>query len=146
MPSSQEPIADYLAYLVASAHRNLHLELERRLKAEGVQVEHWRILEVLSDGEGRSMGDIARLVLMNHPALTKLVDKMVAGGLVHRTPSSEDMRRVLLRITDRGQDLFRRLQPYAKDHNERVSGILGTRKAATLKKLLNELISETTAH
>ncbi|MBL4907460.1 MAG: MarR family transcriptional regulator, partial [Sneathiella sp.] len=63
-----KPIADYVPYLLAQAHRNVHLRMEKLLKREGVQVEHWRVLEVLSDREGRSMGDLAEQVLMNHPA------------------------------------------------------------------------------
>ena len=81
-------LRDYVPYLLAQAHRNIHLGLEKILKREGVQVEHWRILDVIHDEKGYSMGELAELVLMNHPALTKMMDKMVAKGLVPPPPGS----------------------------------------------------------
>lgn len=77
-----EPIANYLAYLLAQANRQMSTLLERALAEEGVQIEHWRILEVLSDEQGRSMGELAELVLMNHPALTKTVDRIDRKSVV----------------------------------------------------------------
>lgn len=138
-----EPIADYVPYLLAQAHRNVHLRMEKLLKREGVQVEHWRVLEILSTQQGRSMGDLAELVLMNHPALTKMVDRMVANGLVHRLPDPHDQRRVLVHITDSGFDLFGRLRKHADKYNQEFTTNLGSKKVDKLKALLEELIEET---
>jgi hypothetical protein len=59
---SAEPIRNYLAYLLAQANRQISGQLERALSEEGVQIEHWRILEVLSDEQGRSIGPTAPTV------------------------------------------------------------------------------------
>jgi len=142
MASEKAPIRNYVAYLLAEAHRKLHLQLEQSLKAEGVQVEHWRILEILSDKKGRAMGDLADLVLMNHPALTKMMDRMVANGLIHRALDPADHRRVIVYSTDRGQQLFERLKERVDSHNSDVSSMIGAKNMKTLKKLLNELIVE----
>ena len=82
-----------LTYLLARAHRRLHSGLETELQKDELTVEQWRVLEVLSDREGRSMGTLAELVLMNHPALTKMADRMVVNGLIHRAPDPQDQRR-----------------------------------------------------
>ena len=87
-----EPITNYLAYLLAQANRKMTAQLESALSDEGVQIEHWRILEILSDEQGRSMGELAELVLMNHPALTKTIDRMVSRALVHRRADPVDSR------------------------------------------------------
>jgi DNA-binding MarR family transcriptional regulator len=138
-----EPISNYLAYLLAQANRQMSTSLERALAEEGVQIEHWRILEVLSDELGRSMGELAELVLMNHPALTKTVDRMVSRGLVHRRADPEDSRRVLVYITDRGLELMARLRERVDQHHDEVTAAVGPRKAEQLKKLLGELIRTT---
>lgn len=138
-----KPIADYVPYLLAQAHRNVHLRMEKLLKREGVQVEHWRVLEVLSNQEGRSMGDLAEQVLMNHPALTKMLDRMVANGLVHRLPDPHDQRRVLVHITDGGFELFGRLRKHADKYNQEFTTNMGAKKIDKLKSLLEELIEET---
>ncbi|SRR6266446_6797292 len=138
-----EPITNYLAYLLAQANRQMSTLLERALAEEGVQIEHWRILEVLSDEQGRSMGELAELVLMNHPALTKTVDRIVSRGLVHRRADPTDSRRVLVYITDRGLELMARLRERVDEHHEVVTAAVGQRKAEQLKKLLGEFIRTT---
>ena len=92
----RDRIQNHIAYALAQANRGVHLRFGELLKAEGIQVEHWRILEVLSDESGRSMGELAEAVLMNHPALTKMIDRMVAAGIVHRSLDPADNRRVLV--------------------------------------------------
>lgn len=138
-----DPITNYLAYLLAQANRQMSAQMERALNEEGVQTEHWRILEVLSDGQGRSMGDLAAAVLMNHPALTKTLDRIVSRGLVHRRADPADSRRVLVYISDRGLELVARLRALVDDHHDAVTAAVGPRKAEQLKKLLGEFIRNT---
>jgi MarR family transcriptional regulator, organic hydroperoxide resistance regulator len=140
---TEEPISNYLAYLLAQANRQMSARLERALSEEGVQIEHWRILEVLSDEQGRSMGELAEIVLMNHPALTKTADRMVSGGFVHRRVDPADSRRVLLYITDHGLELVGRLRERVDEHHDVVTAAVGSRKAEQLKKLLGEFIRTT---
>jgi DNA-binding MarR family transcriptional regulator len=140
---ASEPITNYLAYLLAQANRQMSAQMERALNEEGVQTEHWRILEVLSDEQGRSMGDLAAVVLMNHPALTKTVDRIVSRGLVHRRADPADSRRVLVYISDRGLALVARLRALVDDHHDAVTAAVGPRKAQQLKKLLGEFIRNT---
>ena len=138
-----EPITNYLAYLLAQANRQMSAQMERALNEEGVQTEHWRILEVLSDEQGRSMGDLAAAVLMNHPALTKTLDRIVSRGLVHRRADATDSRRVLVYISDRGLELVARLRARVDGHHDAVTAAVGPRKAEQLKKLLGEFIRNT---
>ena len=137
---SERSLSDYLAYLVAQTHRKLHGDLERELQAEGVSVEQWRMLEVLSERRGLSMGEIADLVLMNHPALTKMTDRMVARGLVHRLPDPQDQRRVLVTITDLGFELFERVRGHVEEQNSALEEHLGHKGSAALRKLLGSVI------
>jgi DNA-binding MarR family transcriptional regulator len=139
----EPPITHYLAYLLAQANRQVTAQLAEALNDEGVQIEHWRILEVLSDEQGRSMGELAELVLMNHPALTKTIDRMVSNGFVHRRADAEDSRRVLVYITDHGLELVGRLKECVDQHHEALNAAVGSKKAEQLKKLLGDLIRNT---
>ena len=57
--SPSKPITEHLAYLLAQANREINRQLDARFRKEGVPVEQWRILKVLSDGKGHSMGELA---------------------------------------------------------------------------------------
>jgi DNA-binding MarR family transcriptional regulator len=136
------PITSSLTYLLAQANRVVSGNLERLLAAEGAQIEHWRVLEVLSDEQGRSMGELAQLVLMNHPALTKLIDRMVSRAWVHRAADQTDSRRVLVFITDAGLAFVARLRECVERYQESILTGIGDRRADQLKRLLGTLIKE----
>lgn len=134
------PITTSLTYLLAQANRLVSGSLERLLAAEGASVEQWRVLEVLSDERGRSMGELAQLVLMNHPALTKLMDRMVSRGWAHRAADPADSRRVLVFVTDAGLEFAARLRQRVADYHDAIDA--GDRRSQQLKRLLGTLIRE----
>lgn len=137
-----QPISKYLAYLLASANRRMRAGLSESIAAENLTEEHWRILQVLSDERGLSMGQLAEAVLLNHPALTKNIDKLVSRGLVQRAVDEHDSRRVLVYISDSGLEVFRRLKKSVDAHHAAIEGAMGARKADQLKRLLEQFIDE----
>ena len=140
MPDQE--ISHYLAYLLASANRSMRLSLAQSIADEEVNEEHWRILQVLSNEQGRSMGELAQAVLLNHPALTKNIDKLVSRGLVLRAADSQDNRKVLVYISDLGLETISRLKKSVDAHHEGIEGALGARKTTQLKRLLENFIEE----
>lgn len=71
--------------------------------------QHQALLSIMGAHPVRqeiSIGELAdHLLLKNHSAV-ELVDRLVRAGLVTRAPSSQDRRRVLLRVTPQGQALL----------------------------------------
>ena len=137
-----QDISQYLAYLLASAHRRMRIGLSNSLGDEEFTEEHWRILHVLSDEQGHSIGELAEKVLLNGPALTKNIDKLVSGGVVQRAADDFDNRRVWVFITDFGLEVVARLRGRVNAHHQTIEGALGPRKTLQLKKLLESLIAE----
>ena len=144
MPADQD-ISEYLAYLLASANRRMHLGLAQSIAPEEVSEEQWRVLQVLSDEQGRSMGELAERVLMNHPALTKNIDRLVSRGLVQRAADAQDNRKVLVYISDIGLEMVQRLKVNVDAHHGVVEEAMGPRKVEQLKKLLKQFIEESSA-
>ena len=140
MAKSNAPITEHLAYLLAQANREINRQLETRLAKEGVPVEQWRILKVLSDGNGHSMGELADAVLLNHPTLTKMIDRMVSDTLVYRVQDPNDRRKVLMFISDRGKVLCKKLNSLAVDQEEHILESYGDKSTSELKRLLESLI------
>lgn len=139
---ADQDITQYLAYLLASAHRHMKIGLSQSLGDEDFTEEHWRILHVLSDQAGRSMGQLAEQVLMNGPALTKNIDRLVSRGLVQRAADEVDNRRVWVFISDLGLEVVGRLKERVNAHHQTIEEALGPRKTLQLKKLLEHLIAE----
>ena len=129
---------DRIAFLITKLHRFVHNSLEETLQPQGISVEQWRVLERLSDGDGFSMGELAAEVLMNHPALTKMIDRMVANGLVHRAPDPADQRRVLVYAADRGVALTQKLKPIVAAQEGKMREMLGNDTAKHIEGMLTE--------
>jgi MarR family transcriptional regulator, organic hydroperoxide resistance regulator len=134
------PVQSYLSYSLATAHRKVHGSLSKRLKEFNVQVEAWRVMEVLEAGNNLTMGDLAEAVLMNPPTLTKLVDRMVSDGIVHRRMASIDQRQVNLILTDLGKKRVQQIREQAQLEDDAILNKLGSEKADLLHRILGELV------
>jgi DNA-binding MarR family transcriptional regulator len=138
---AQTHLRSYLAYLLSEAERGVNRGLAQALAAEGVSVEHWRILRALSDGYGHSMGDLAAAVLMPHPTLTKFVDRLVDDALVYRRQDEADRRRVTVFLAERGRTLVRRLDRQAEQHHRSVEAAYGAQRTERLMRDLERLVA-----
>jgi DNA-binding MarR family transcriptional regulator len=108
-----------------------------------VPVEQWRILKLLVEKNGRPMSDLTQAALLNHPTLTKMIDRMVSDALVYRRPDPKDGRKVLIFISERGRALNDRLSRLANLHQAEIVEGYGDRETEELKRLLSELIHRT---
>ena len=128
---------DRLAYLIAKLHRFVNNGLESRLQEQGFTVEQWRVLETLSHRDGCPMGELANAVLMNHPALTKMIDRMVSSGLVHRAPDPADQRRVLVYGTERGIVAMQKLRSIVAEYEGGLNRLLDPAAMRDVRAILD---------
>jgi DNA-binding MarR family transcriptional regulator len=136
---SKNTTAPSLQTLLSEASRKATADLERVLRPKGIPVEYWRVLEVLADENGRPMSVLAEAVSMRLPTLSKLVDRMVADALVQRAADPQDLRRVLVYISDPGLQLVTGLRDKVRRQRSALEATLGERGAA-LKRLLADFI------
>lgn len=101
------PIADSVGYLL----KQLRIAQERLVDAEmaehdltGVQ---WGPLLLIHHGIGTTAAEIARWGCVDTGAVTRLLDRLEAKGLVQRKPSPRDRRVVQLELTPAGEALCR---------------------------------------
>lgn len=114
------PVADVdLVELLWSAGRAVADRLGQALADEGASLDDWRLLALLHDG-GRSMTELAEGTAVPPPTLTKRVDRLVAGNLVHRRTDDRDRRRVLVLLAPRGRELHDRLLPHVDRERAQV--------------------------
>lgn len=136
----QTPFDGQISYALAAAHRLVNQSLTERLKAHGVQLEAWRIMECLDGGTRLTMGELAKLVLINPPTLSKLVDRMVANGLVHRQMAQKDQRQINLLLTDIGQKKMLSIRTEVEGHNQDLIEKLDANGKQQLFHLLEQLL------
>lgn len=78
--------------------------------------------------DGLTLSEVSRRLMVTNGAITGLVSRLEAEGLVRRDIHPEDRRTVIIRLTAQGLDTFLRM---ARRHEEWVVSILGdlTREA-----------------
>ena len=129
--------------LITAVERQLTGALAADLEREGVSVEQWRVLEGLSQREGRAMSDIAGRAMLPAPTSTKIVDRLVAANLVHRRSDPYDRRRVLVLLTPRGRALRTRLDQVVQRHLAGLEQVLGPSGLEQLTELLGRVQAAT---
>jgi DNA-binding MarR family transcriptional regulator len=135
----QPTLIQDLAQALSRAERRVVRQVARALAADACTIEQWRTLVLLSDGHGHPMTQIAEFALVPAPSLTRLIDRMVTDGLVHRTVDPADRRRVLVHTTPHGRALHRRLAARIEREHGHVLGVAETAEAQRLLALLSTL-------
>jgi DNA-binding MarR family transcriptional regulator len=128
-----------LAHLLSQAEYGVTRGLARVLEEGDCSVEQWRALELLADGVGHSMSEVAEFALLPAPTLTRLVDRMVADNLAYRTADPQDRRRVLVHITRRGRALQKRLAGRIESSRAAILAEADPGDVAQLALLLTDL-------
>jgi DNA-binding MarR family transcriptional regulator len=134
-----------LPYLLARASHGVSAEFYARLKRRGVPVRRWRLLGLLWDREGMTIGELARGILIEQSSATRLVDRAAADGLVEKYNDPNDRRRVRVRITQAGRDHIADLVEDAARADRAIAAeidaALGAQATARIKDELRDLIA-----
>ena len=96
----------FMPHLIARLAYELHIDLIEKLRLEGINVTRWRILAVLSMGDGITINEIIERAMMQQSALSRALMKMEAEDFVRRVSRRDDARYVEVFITDKGRSLF----------------------------------------
>jgi len=100
--------------LVADDLRPVLLRLARELRKEteqlGVTARQATLLWLVKRSPGLSLAELAAEEGISPPALSGHVDRLERAGFIERVRSSEDRRRVGLRLTEEGARLLRRVR------------------------------------
>ncbi|MBC7246971.1 MAG: MarR family transcriptional regulator [Actinobacteria bacterium] len=103
--------ADVLEDRILNAARimvNILAEALLREGGEQITVPQFRILDMVANLTGKP-AEIARMLSVSPPAVTFLLERLEAKGLLRREPLTSDRRRVEVALTEEGADLVRRV-------------------------------------
>ncbi|ACU75288.1 transcriptional regulator, MarR family [Catenulispora acidiphila DSM 44928] len=136
--TAAEPQRDLVHLLSMAEHRAVRRQSALlEAEAEGCSIEQWRVLNLLADGLGHTMTEVAEYALLPAPTATKLIDRLVTDNLVYRHPDPADRRRVLVHAAQRGRELHARLAPSLARMQSEVLRPIGT--GEELEALLDHL-------
>ncbi len=134
-------LASYLPYLLNRAGVRLAVAFGRELKPHGVVVQEWRVLAALAAHGAQRLSDLAALTSIDLSTLSRLVGRMVTGGLVARGRVGGDRREVRVRLTQHGRQTTRGIIPVARHYEKVALAGFSPAEARALKRQLIRVYS-----
>ena len=114
-------------------------DLEAALMPRGLSQGRLTILLQVSSGREVNPADIARITGKSRPTSTRMIDRLVADGLLMVSPDPADARRRILTLTRDGRHLLLDVVPDYNDRLRRMSRRLDDRDKADLLRILGKI-------
>jgi DNA-binding MarR family transcriptional regulator len=141
MEFDQLKLSNQLCFPVYAASRLITREYQPHLGKLGITYPQYLVLMVLWETDGITVNDISEKLILNTNTLTPLLKRMESMGLITRKRSESDERKVVIRLTGKGQDM--RISA-SEIPLELINGIqnsaLSVDKLIVLRDNLNELV------
>jgi MarR family transcriptional repressor of emrRAB len=102
-----------LCRLLLHMGREMATNFEQKIRPFGLAEADFRVLTTLfsqPDGVAHP-SDLCARAAQSPANMSRISDALVSRDLITRVPSGQDRRRMVLRITEQGEDLVRRLLP-----------------------------------
>lgn len=116
----------------------IETEIRRRLREEfGTTLPRFDLLAALDrNGEGLTLGDVSRRMMVSNGNVTGLATRLEAEGLIERRLDAEDRRAFRLRLTAKGAREFARQSRAHEGWIAELLGELSATERAELHRLL----------
>jgi MarR family transcriptional regulator, organic hydroperoxide resistance regulator len=111
---------DFLPHLIARLAYQLNGDLIEKLRREGINITRWRILAVLSMGDGITIKEIIDRAMVQQSALSRALMRMEKENFVRRVLRPDDARCVEVYLTDKGRALFNSLNIVVRRREQRL--------------------------
>jgi DNA-binding MarR family transcriptional regulator len=143
-PDDYQPV-ESVGYLMRRILTMVSFEVDHELESTGLTSAQWHPLLKLYWGSASTVAELARECQLDTGAMTRLLDRLEAKGLLKRVRSSEDRRVVNLELTDEGREAASKIPAVLCGvQNAHLRGFT-TEEWQTLKALLRRILDNATA-
>ncbi len=121
------------------ARETVMTPIREMLSELGLTEQKWRILRTLDEAGRIEQSAIAQQACLLLPSVTRITRSMQSQGLVTRIGDSQDRRRMMVEITDKGRKIIHDNIQVSNEIYQRLETRLGKHKLDQLLDLLEEL-------
>ncbi|WP_319512321.1 MarR family transcriptional regulator [uncultured Draconibacterium sp.] len=145
MEFEQLKLGNQLCFPIYAASRLITRTYQPMLDELGITYPQYLVLMVLWEHDSMPVNTIAKKLILNTNTITPLLKRMEVQGIVKRTRSEEDERKVTVTLSEKGQQL----QIQAAEIPAKLVAQLDTDKISVeelidLREKLNRLIDSMT--
>jgi DNA-binding MarR family transcriptional regulator len=139
-----DPLFEF-ALLVKAIQRELERQVNDAMRPLGLTAPQADALVVIGQAEPLSLKELGDLLIAEAGHPSRLVDRLVEGGLVERRAAGDDRRRVELSLTAKGRRLEKRVLSAREGVFELARELVGDRDLRPALELMRDL-SQYTAY
>jgi len=125
-----------VTHRLSQAARATRLYAGGHLATVGLHPGQEGVLKALSEIDGQSMGDLATMLSVKAPTVTKMVARLAAQGYVDRRASKGDGREAHVFLTDRGREAVTSVDRIIKRVEKRALSGIEEKERRRLRRLL----------
>jgi len=130
-----------IGYLLRTTVSTLMRAAETAMRPHGLTSVQWAPLMIISRGGNPTAASLARDLNTDTGAMTRMLDRLEAKGLLTRTRSATDRRVVELTLTDQGRELTTLIPHHlAAVYNNHLAGF-SNEEFIELKQFLRRIIA-----
>lgn len=109
------------------------------LNDAGITDQQWRIIRLLAENCTLDFQDLATQACILRPSLTGILTRLEKNNYVVRLKPSNDQRRVYLKLTETGDQLYHKICTLVDNRYDDIEAIYTKEKLQQLNILLGEL-------
>lgn len=134
-------LEDHVGYWLRCLSNQVHVTFERALAGHEVSVAQWVVLRTLYRLGPTSVGQLADLVRTDQGATSRLIDRLLAKGLVSKQVSASDRRGATVSLSKAGEALIPKLAREADENDSRFFGVLRETDREQFLRTIRKLIA-----
>jgi len=144
--ASAEELHAYIPYLLLRIANRWNVTQNRVLADYGTNNIVLRTLSILHIFRTLTVNEIAVLVVTEQSSTSRMIDTMVAAGLVERHISEADLRRRDIAITEKGEELLKESWPLMSAHYDRLIKGVSVEDLAVTTRVLGQMVENVREH
>ena len=130
---------DCIIFLLAKAYQKAHGDFKKRLQSYALTPIQHLILEVLWGQDGLSASDIGKKLVLDGATLSGVLDRLVTGGWILKSPDTGDKRVLRNFLTPRSKELKPKLSETRDQTNEDLLKSFSIEEKVLLKRFLRDM-------
>ena len=119
--------------------RQMRNDFDRHVGDIGLTRSQWSLIAVVASRPGATQRQIAELLEISEASAGRLVDRLVAEGLLARTDRIDDRRARAVTLTDATKPLLERMSEFACSREERFFRGIETGQLVEFRAVLDRL-------
>ena len=143
---SMRPLEESLPLKLLKAREAVMEQFRPLLNEAGVTEQQWRVLRALVEHERMDAGDLARLVCIRMPSLSRIIRDLEGRELISKHRSQKDRRQIDVCITRAGRSFFKTASRDSEKSYATIEKSFGQDRLDRLMQELDALVRSMPKH